>query len=146
MFKKTKICVVSGGFDPIHSGHIAYFKAAKELGDILIVALNSDKWLINKKGKYFMPFKERKIIIENLSMVDEVLDFEDDDLGSASLALIKIKNKYPNNEIIFCNGGDRNNINSPEQSIKGIKHVFGIGGVDKKNSSSWILKKFEGIK
>ena len=58
-----KIIVVSGGFDPIHSGHIAYFKAAKSLGDKLIVALNSDEWLINKKGKYFMPFYERKIII-----------------------------------------------------------------------------------
>tara|TARA_B110000003_G_scaffold89929_1_gene91990 strand:- start:2036 stop:2476 length:441 start_codon:yes stop_codon:yes gene_type:complete len=146
MTKKTTICVVSGGFDPVHSGHIAYFRAAKQLGDILLVALNSDEWLIKKKGKYFMPFVERKIIIENFSMVDEVLDFEDDDQGSASLALIKIKNKYPNNEIIFCNGGDRNNSNSPEQSIKGIKHVFGVGGEDKKNSSSWILKKYEGTR
>ena len=56
-----KIIVVSGGFDPIHSGHIAYFKAAKELGDKLIVALNSDEWLKNKKGKFFMPFQERKL-------------------------------------------------------------------------------------
>ena len=60
-----KIVVVSGGFDPIHSGHIAYFKSAKKLGDKLIVALNSDKWLINKKGKFFMPFEERSIIIKN---------------------------------------------------------------------------------
>ena len=65
-----KIIIVSGGFDPIHSGHIAYFKAAKALGDKLIVALNSDQWLINKKGKFFMPFGERKIIIENVGMVD----------------------------------------------------------------------------
>ena len=55
-----KIVIVSGGFDPIHSGHIAYFKDAKALGDKLIVALNSDSWLINKKGKFFMPFDERK--------------------------------------------------------------------------------------
>ena len=61
-----KIIVVSGGFDPIHSGHIAYFKAAKKLGDKLVVALNSDDWLVNKKGKFFMPFDERKVIIENL--------------------------------------------------------------------------------
>ena len=73
-----KIVVVSGGFDPIHSGHIAYFKSAKKLGDKLIVALNSDKWLINKKGKFFMPFEERSTIIKNLAMVDEVIDFEDD--------------------------------------------------------------------
>jgi len=58
-----KIVIVSGGFDPIHSGHIAYFKAAKEYGDKLIVALNSDNWLVNKKSKFFMPFNERKTII-----------------------------------------------------------------------------------
>ena len=143
MSKIITISVVSGGFDPIHSGHIAYLKAAKELGDILIVALNSDEWLIKKKGKYFMPFLERKIIIENFSMVSEVLDFEDDAIGSASLALIKIRNKYPNDEIIFCNGGDRNDTNSPEKMVKGIQHLFGVGGEDKKNSSSWILKKYE---
>ena len=59
-----KLSVVSGGFDPIHSGHILYFEAASKLGDKLIVALNSDKWLVNKKGKFFMPFEERKKIIE----------------------------------------------------------------------------------
>jgi cytidyltransferase-like protein len=61
-----KIIIVSGGFDPLHSGHIEYFKSAKKLGDKLIVALNSDEWLINKKGKFFMPFHERKNIVENL--------------------------------------------------------------------------------
>jgi len=60
-----KIVVVSGGFDPLHSGHIAYFKSAREYGDKLIVALNSDDWLINKKKKFFLPFEERKIILEN---------------------------------------------------------------------------------
>ncbi|MGB1530755.1 MAG: adenylyltransferase/cytidyltransferase family protein, partial [Gammaproteobacteria bacterium] len=74
--------VVSGGFDPIHSGHIEYFKSAKQLGDHLIVALNSDKWLINKKGKFFMPFHERQTIISNLGIVDEVIDFDDDQEGS----------------------------------------------------------------
>jgi D-beta-D-heptose 7-phosphate kinase/D-beta-D-heptose 1-phosphate adenosyltransferase len=63
-----KIIIVSGGFDPLHSGHIAYFKSAKELGDKLVVALNSDEWLIKKKGKFFMPFLERKAIVENLVM------------------------------------------------------------------------------
>jgi D-beta-D-heptose 7-phosphate kinase/D-beta-D-heptose 1-phosphate adenosyltransferase len=103
-----KIVVVSGGFDPIHSGHIAFFKEARALGDKLIVALNSDDWLINKKGSYFMPFYERKSVIENLSLIDEVLDFEDDEKGSASKALIKIKEMYPKDKIIFANGGDRN--------------------------------------
>ena len=138
-----KIIIVSGGFDPIHSGHIAYFKSAKELGDKLIVALNSDEWLINKKGKFFMPFLERKAIVENLSCVDLVVDFEDDDLGSATNALIKVKEMYPDDQIIFANGGDRNKENIPEMSIDNIKFVFGIGGDDKKNSSSWILKKWK---
>ena len=129
-----KIVVVSGGFDPIHSGHIAYFKSAKKLGDKLIVALNSDKWLINKKGKFFMPFEERSIIIKNLAMVDEVIDFEDDEFGSASHALIKIKESYPNDEIIFCNGGDRTKENIPEMHIEDINFEFGVGGEDKKNS------------
>lgn len=138
-----KIVIVSGGFDPIHSGHISYFKSAKKLGEKLIVALNSDAWLIKKKEKFFMPFEERKIIIENLSMVDEVIEFEDDELGSATQALIKVKKSYPNDEIIFCNGGDRTKDNIPEMQIKDVAFEFGVGGADKKNSSSWILKDYQ---
>jgi cytidyltransferase-like protein len=138
-----KIIIVSGGFDPIHSGHIAYFKAAKELGDMLIVALNSDEWLINKKSKYFMPFEERKIIIENLSSVDSVIGFDDDEKGSAANALIKVKEMYPNDVIAFANGGDRNKENIPEMSVGGIEFLFSIGGDNKMNSSSWILKKWQ---
>ena len=81
-----KITVVSGGFDPIHSGHISYIKSAKAYGDYLIIALNSDQWLVNKKGKAFMPFEERKSVLENLKEVDEVIDFDDDDLGSLGLS------------------------------------------------------------
>lgn len=138
-----KIIIVSGGFDPLHSGHIAYFKSAKELGDKLIVALNSDEWLVNKKDKFFMPFSERKAIIENILFVDLVIDFEDDDLGSATNALIKVKQMYPHDEIIFANGGDRNKENIPEMSVDNIKFEFSVGGDDKKNSSSWILKKWQ---
>lgn len=138
-----KIVIVSGGFDPIHSGHIAYFKAAKEFGDRLIVALNSDEWLVNKKGKYFMPFEERKTIIENLSQVDEVIGFKDDEMGSATNALIKVKEMHPNSNIIFANGGDRNQGNIPEMSIDGVNFIFGVGGDNKKNSSSWILNKWQ---
>lgn len=138
-----KIIIVSGGFDPLHSGHIAYFKSAKELGDKLIVALNSDEWLVKKKGKFFMPFLERKAIVENLSCVDLVIDFEDDEVGSASNALIKLKKMYPDDEIIFANGGDRNKENIPEMSVNGIDFKFGVGGDDKKNSSSWILKNWQ---
>ena len=138
-----KIILVSGGFDPIHSGHIAYFKDARALGDKLVVALNSDDWLINKKGKFFMPFEERKAIIENLSPVDSVIDFDDDDIGSATNALIKAKEMYPNDNIAFANGGDRNKGNIPEMSVDGIEFIFSVGGDDKKNSSSWILKKWQ---
>ena len=138
-----KVIVVSGGFDPIHSGHIAYFKAARTYGDKLLVALNSDQWLENKKGKAFMPFIERNEIISNLSCVDEVIDFDDDEHGSAINALHKVKKIYPNDQIFFANGGDRNQLNIPEMSVAGVEFLFGVGGNDKKNSSSWILKEWQ---
>ncbi|MEL0187022.1 MAG: adenylyltransferase/cytidyltransferase family protein [Flavobacteriaceae bacterium] len=137
------IIVVSGGFDPIHSGHIAYLKSAKRLGDMLIVALNSDEWLKNKKGMYFLPFTERKIILDNLLFVDKVIDFDDDDNGSAINALIKVKKMYPQEKITFANGGDRNKNNIPEMSVDGVDFVFSVGGDEKQNSSSWILKKWK---
>ena len=139
-----RVSVVSGGFDPIHSGHIAYLNAARELGDKLIVALNSDAWLTKKKGQPFMHFLERKTILENLSCVDEVLGFEDDELGSCINALKIIKERYPNEDIIFCNGGDRNQTNIPEISVPNVELIFGVGGEDKKNSSSGILKNWQG--
>ena len=138
-----KITVVSGGFDPIHSGHISYIKSAKAYGDYLIIALNSDQWLVNKKGKAFMPFEERKSVLQNLKEVDEVIDFDDDDLGSATQALVKIKNMYPESEINFCNGGDRGKDNIPEMEVEDINFAFSVGGDEKKNSSSWILKEWQ---
>ena len=77
-----KIVIVSGGFDPIHSGHIAHFKEAKKLGDILIVGCNSDEWLTRKKGKPFMPINERMCIIKELKMVDSCVSFNDDNNSS----------------------------------------------------------------
>jgi len=138
-----KVVIVSGGFDPIHSGHISYLESAKSLGDRLIVALNSDDWLIKKKGKFFMPFEERKIILSNIKFVDEVISFADDDIGSCKDALEQTKLACPNDEIIFCNGGDRNEGNIPEMEVEGVNFYFGVGGNDKKNSSSWILKNYE---
>lgn len=137
-----KIAVVSGGFDPIHSGHIAYLNSASEHADKLIVCLNSDSWLQQKKGSFFLPFNERKIILENLSVVSEVIDFKDDETGSAIEGLKKVKSMYPNDRILFCNGGDRNKNNIPEMALDDIDFLFSVGGDDKKNSSSWILKKW----
>ncbi len=138
-----KISIVSGGFDPIHSGHIAYLKSAREISDYLIVALNSDEWLINKKKKVFMSFEERKNILINIECVDEVMGFKDDDLGSCIDALNKIKEKYPKHDLIFCNGGDRNKNNIPEMAVKDINFEFGIGGTGKQNSSSSLLKNWK---
>ncbi len=132
-----KISVVSGGFDPLHSGHISYIESAKKLGDYLIVALNSDEWLIQKKGKAFMPFKERKIILESIESVDKVVSFDDSD-GSCNEALQKIKRENSSAEIIFCNGGDRNKKNIPENEIDGIKFEFNVGCIKKQSSSSLI--------
>ena len=90
------IVLVTGGFDPIHSGHILYLNDAKKLGDKLIVGVNSDQWLINKKGSPFMPIDERINIISNLSVVDEAIEFEDDKFNSASGAIHKVLQNYPN--------------------------------------------------
>ena len=139
---KKKITVVSGGFDPIHSGHIAYLEEARRYGDVLIVLLNSDTWLENKKGKFFLPFVERKIILENLKLVDAVFGFEDDEKGSCINGLKEIKNKFPKDKIIFCKGGDRTRNNIPEMDLKDITFKFEVGGNFKKNSSSKILKNW----
>ena len=143
------VVLVTGGFDPLHSGHIEYFKAAKQLGDELHVGLNSDGWLTNKKGRPFMPFKERANVIENLSVVDRVLSFDDSD-GSACGAIYKTMATNSNIKIIFANGGDRTNTTTPEyktySGMPNIEFAFGVGGEDKKNSSSWILEEWKAPK
>ena len=141
------IVLVTGGFDPLHSGHIAYFKAAKLLGDMLIVGLNSDEWLERKKGRAFMPWNERLCVINNLAMVDEVFTFDDED-GSARHFIQQVRAHYLNDKIIFANGGDRTKYNIPEMDIvdSNIEFIFGVGGDDKKNSSSWILEEWKAPK
>lgn len=138
-----KIIVVSGGFDPIHSGHIEYLKNAREHGDKLLVALNSDNWLAKKKGKPFMNFDERKSILNAIKYIDDIIEFKDDKNGSCINALEKIKKLYPKDEIYFANGGDRNKENIPEMSLSGIRFLFSVGGSNKKNSSSWILNNWQ---
>jgi D-beta-D-heptose 7-phosphate kinase/D-beta-D-heptose 1-phosphate adenosyltransferase len=139
-----KIVIVTGGFDPIHSGHLAYFQAARELGDKLVVGLNSDAWLARKKGKPFMPMSERFTLASGLRVVDEVITFDDTD-GSSCDAIVRTRLKYPDAEIIFANGGDRTRENIPEMRVLDpqVSFAFGVGGEDKKNSSSWILEDWK---
>lgn len=144
MNKKNKtVVLVSGGFDPVHSGHIEYFKAAKQLANYLIVALNSDEWLTRKKQLYFMSWPERAEIIKNFSIVDKVIAFNDDD-GSAADAIKICLGEF--DEVIFANGGDRGSHNCAEYEIYGenpnVHFKFGIGGTNKINSSSWIVEDF----
>jgi len=140
-----KTVLVTGGFDPLHSGHIKYFKEAKKLGDRLVVGLNSDEWLKRKKGKPFMSFTERSEIIKELSVVDDVIGFNDDD-GTANAAIFYILSTT-NGVVVFANGGDRNYDNIPEMetfgSSKDVIFHFGVGGNDKINSSSWILDEWK---
>jgi cytidyltransferase-like protein len=145
------LVLVTGGFDPLHSGHIQYFKRAKELGDILYVGVNSDEWLARKKGRPFMPLQERLRIIQELRMVDYTMTFCDDD-GSARNAIKQVRHGHPNDKIIFANGGDRTSDNIPEMDVntdlryQDVEFVFGIGGSDKMNSSSWILEEWKAPK
>ena len=139
------ISIVSGGFDPIHPGHIMMMKDCLKFSNYLIVGVNSNKWLINKKGNYFMDIQHRLYVVSSLNVVNETMEFEDDDKGSANNLLIKIRNKYSNDKIIFANGGDRNNKTTPEIEFcnkNNVRTLWGIGGNNKTNSSSLILKKW----
>ena len=134
--------VISGGFDPIHAGHVALIKAARELGDQLIVGVNSDAWLTRKKGAAFMPWHHRAEVVRNLRQVDEVMSWEDWDNSAIGL-LERVKREFPNDQIIFANGGDRTAVNIPEMSVPDIIFKFGIGGEDKRGSSSNFLQDWK---
>ena len=142
MFFK-KVSLVTGGFDPIHSGHISYFERAKDLSNYLVVGINTNEWLTRKKGQYFLPWIERAEIIRHLDMVDAVISWDDaDDSALGAIAkCLEISEKG-----VFCNGGDRIKSNIPEIMGYGddprVEFKFGIGGEDKMNSSSWILHDY----
>ena len=141
-----KVVLVTGGFDPLHPGHIEYFKAAKKLGDELHVGLNSDEWLTRKKGRPFMKFEDRAAIIEELSVVDKVISFDDSD-DTACGAIYKTMATHSGIQIIFANGGDRTNTTTPEwktyHDFSNVDFAFGVGGENKMNSSSWILDEWK---
>ena len=136
-----KISIVSGGFDPVHVGHIELFQKARDLSDKLWVILNTDDFLANKKGQPFMPYEERKVVVKSLRMVDMVVDSIDED-QTVCKTLKQIAGQSPNFELLFCNGGDRTSgKNTPEHKLCekiGIETVYGLG--DKIQSSSWLTK------
>lgn len=148
--KKKTVVAVSGGFDPIHVGHIRLFEAAKKLGDELVVILNGDNWLRAKKGAVFMPEKERAEVIAALRAVDRVVltaHKKGDRDRSVCRELKKLK------PAIFANGGDRDRVDAekkgsslnPEQKLcrrLGITMAFGVGRGGKVQSSSWLLERY----
>ena len=143
MFFK-KVSLVTGGFDPIHSGHLRYFERAKDLSGYLVVGVNTNEWLTRKKGQYFLPWVERADIISHLDMVDAVITVPDDDKGSACGAIAKCLEI--SEKVIFCNGGDRIKSNIPEvmgySDDHRVEFKYAIGGEEKENSSSWILRGY----
>ena len=141
---KKNIIILSGGFDPVHKGHIRMFEFAKNLGDV-IVGLNSDEWLIRKKNKFFMPFSERKEILESIKYIDSVIAFNDSDNTACNLIANIYKKFGTDYHICFGNGGDRTNDTTPEVAYctkNNIEMIWGLGG-GKIQSSSDLLKDWE---
>jgi len=136
-----KIVAVSGGFDPIHVGHIRLFREAKKLGDKLTVIINNDNWLEKKKGRVFMPQEERKEIIEALECVDGVIITAHGKNPKDMSVCEELKEIRPD---IFANGGDRKEDNVPEVELckqLGIEMAWNVGG-GKIRSSSELFKKY----
>ena len=136
------VIIVSGGFDPVHKGHIRMFREAANLGHQVIIGLNSDEWLTRKKGKPFMKWEERAEILESCKFVTQVLSMDDSD-DTASDIIKQVANLYKNQDmnIYFANGGDRKKGNVPElDTCKNLNVVmlWGIGG-GKIQSSSWLI-------
>jgi len=141
---KETIIILSGGFDPVHKGHVRMFKAAKEYPAKVILGLNSDAWLTRKKGRPFMDWDERKEILEVMNCVDDIYEFNDGDDSACDLIERVVRNYKgdPNVKIYFGNGGDRTNSNSPEVNYceeNDIELLWGVGG-GKIQSSSDLIK------
>ena len=138
----NNVIIVSGGFDPVHKGHIRMFREAANLGHQVIIGLNSDEWLSRKKGKPFMKWEERAEILESCKFVTQVLSMDDSD-DTASDIIKQVANLYKNQDmnIYFANGGDRKKGNVPELDTckeLNVTMLWGIGG-GKIQSSSWLI-------
>ena len=141
--KQKKVVMISGGFDPIHIGHIRYMQEAKKLGDKLIVVINNDNWLNLKKGYFFMPEHERKEIIEAINCVDEVI-ITDHEEGTKDISVCEELRKIRPH--IFANGGDRKPDGDPVPEVMvceelGIEMVYNVGHGGKVRSSSDLVKE-----
>ena len=140
-----KIIILSGGFDPVHIGHVRMFKAAKEENATVVVGVNSDLWLSRKKGQSFMPLAERIEILKGFKYIDYVHSFNDDDDTACNLIETVLKS-YKNDKdirIFFGNGGDRTSETTPEMKYceeNGVELLWEIGG-EKIQSSSDLIKK-----
>ena len=134
------LIAVSGGFDPVHIGHIRMISEASRHGNVLVI-INSDEWLMRKKGYVFMPWKERAEIMGNIKGVTMVTSVDDSN-GTVCEALIRCKPHA------FANGGDRKEKNTPEMDLCehiGIEMLWNIGGDDKPQSSSWLVDKIREV-
>ena len=137
--RERPLIAVSGGFDPIHIGHIRMIKDASRYGDVMVI-VNSDEWLMRKKGYVFMPWKERAEIMGNIKGVRIVTEVDDSD-GTVCQALSRHK---PD---VFANGGDRKQNNTPEMDLCeeiGIQMMWAVGGNNKSQSSSWLVNNLKG--
>jgi D-beta-D-heptose 7-phosphate kinase/D-beta-D-heptose 1-phosphate adenosyltransferase len=139
--------IVSGGFDPIHPGHIEMFREASKFGDIVVAGVNSDNWLRRKKGKEFQRFYDRLLIVNSNQYVNIATGFNDDD-GTAIDLIQRTQLMFPTlipSRFTFCNGGDRGVDNTPESEFcmdQGINVKYAVGGTTKFSSSSVLLDRW----
>ena len=137
------VVAVSGGFDPVHIGHVRMFEEAKRLGTRLVVILNNDNWLMKKKGFVFMPESERAEVIRSFRAVDEVVLTEHEPEAEDRSVCAALRVVRPH---VFANGGDRTHDNIPEIPVCeeiGATMIFGIGKGGKVQSSSWLTSKLK---
>ena len=138
---KEKVVIVSGYFNPIHKGHLEYFKYAKSYGDLLFVIINSDHQRKLKGSKQFQDEQERLLIVSSIRIVDKTILSIDKDKSVRKTIQYIYKTYSKKYTLLFANGGDQNNKNIPEKDIcneLGINLIDGLG--EKIQSSSWLLK------